>query len=207
MKNKTWFRLFALVLLFSLPAHAQNEKETFGCAGLFYASPSADLSGGGFTFGGEYVNSKTHWGIGGRVLCGWQGGHEDKSIYLYLNPNNFRHSQCDMIDAVVGVDLYCPARLFDWLTVYAGGGLAFHTLELQFDDFAYTCKADFPKGCTTESLFVGGRWHLNENFHLFGEFRQDFGEVDVVHDYNKEHIKHTYDMDGSRVLIGLGINF
>lgn len=208
--------LFSIVFLCAFPVHAQ--REFFGQAGVFYASPSANLSGGGISPGLEYINEKTHWGVGARILVGFQFGDEELEHLapMLAQESATPQSQCDIHDVACGLDLYVPARLFDWLTVYGGGGVAFHAMTIEFDydlptswgwiGRKYEGESDFPD-CITGSFFAGGRLHVAEHFFLFGEYRRVAGDVKIEFDEESAGDGFTYDMSGNRFLVGVGVYF
>lgn len=178
------------------------QKEGFGYLELFYSPMKPDgwsegMDGGGFGLAGEYVNNVTHFGIGGRFSY---------SFFLDGAMRIDPFGKLDVDDNLLGLDVYVPVRLADFCTVYAGGGGYIHGLTLTADNNGK--MESHGKNAFTGSLFAGMRLRWQHLF-VFGEYRQDFGDVEVSYQLQVYDGKHYRDieMDNGRFLAGLGLVF
>lgn len=202
--------------LSNLPELDENEwwqKEGFGLFDLHYTQYKVKdlgkpMQGGGFSCGGEYVNQDTHFGIGGNLSCA-------------LVMQDYTHYKAD--DFIFGMDIYVPARISNELTFYAGVGGSLHAFSLDFDEewglnngrsssqigSGERWKND--GAAATWNAFVGFRWRFAGHAYVFGEYRRESGEVDLVcENYrwsNGETLTDEIDLTGNRFLAGLGITF
>lgn len=214
MKHKI-FVLAALASLAAVPVFADDlpelteeewwQKEGFGFAEGYYTQfkikdLGKPMQGAGFALGGEYVSEDAHFGIGGTVSFSWV--MQDYTGY-----------KAD--DFLLGVDLHVPFRISNTLTVYAGGGGTMHGFGLDFDDDAGVFGGDEWENdgaALTADAFFGFRWRFFEHAYLFGEYRREFGKIDVVctnYEWSRDfsHPKDEYDMSGNRFLAGMGLLF
>ena len=218
--------LAALALLAATPAFAAPEltedewweKEGFGFV-QGYSTQLGDLQGGGVTLGGEYVNEETHFGLGGFGFMDFLGHDYKAGDRIFDHPSDAH--DCDAQDALFGLAVHVPARVSNSVTVYAGAGIQAHFLSLDFRDGRGDGHLDESKAVdslqTTESVFFGVRWRFFEHGYLFGEYRREFGKVEVGDYYTYGSSTRTgrkvyterfeVDMSDNRFLLGIGFLF
>lgn len=229
--KKTFFSLVALSAILLLPAAspAQSnipeltedewwEKEGFGFIHGQYTQIDK-LQGGGFALGGEYINKDTHFGAGGSfsmnlLLHDYKIGEK---IFDYVSDAH----DCDAQDCTLGLDFHIPARVSNSLTAYAGCGIQWDILSLDFRDGrsgGHLVESKAVKSFqTTESVFFGIRWRFFQHAYVFGEYRRDFGEVEVGDYYtygsSTRSGRKVYterfklDMGDDRLVAGIGLLF
>ena len=155
------------------------------------------MPGGGGAIGAEYVNKDSHFGIGGRASLAWvmKGSIYDQT-FSYL----------DVDDRLLGLDLYIPVRLADFLTVYGGGGGTLHGMTLTADNGGE--MNSHGDGAITSSLFAGVRLRYG-HVYFFGEYRSEFGDVKVTYQtYAFDGIhKRDVDVSCSTFRVGAGVVF
>lgn len=181
------------------------QKEGFGFGQFYYTQFKVKdlgkpMHGGGFAFGGEYVNSTAHVGIGGTFSLAWAMMDD---------------TECKADDRQVGLDLYVPLRISSALTFYAGGGGTVHGFDLDYkDDYGLYGGDKWHQDqlVGTCSLFAGARWRVYEHIFLFAEYRREFGKIDIVcenyvYRADGSHPESELDMAGNRFFVGMGALF
>ena len=213
--KRTTSALAVLAVLAAAPGFADDipeltedewwKKEGFGFVQGYYTQYKIKdlgkpMQGGGFAIGGEYVNEDAHLGIGGALSFSWT-----MQDYTGYKANEF----------LFGFDLHVPLRVSNSLTVYVGGGGTMHGFDLDFDDEWGVFGGDKwhnDGASVTGDAFVGFRWRYLEHAYVFGEYRREFGKIDMVcenYEWTRDfsHPKDEYDMSGNRFLAGIGILF
>lgn len=166
------------------------------------------MQGGGFGLGGEYVNDETHFGIGG-------------AFNFSFVMQDYTHYKAD--DFLFGLDVYVPARISTSLTVYAGVSGTMHGFSFDCDE-GYALNNGRKNNqlgsgeewkndglATTWNAFIGVRWRFAGHAYVFGEYRREFGKIDLVCENYEwrdgSKLTSEQDMGGNRFLAGLGLLF
>lgn len=209
--------ILAAAAIMATPAFAENaddihltedewwQKEGFFLSQVNYMQYKVKdlgkpMQGGGFGVGGEYVNPDMHIGYGGMFSFNW-------------TMQDYTHYKAD--DRLIALDFFIPARISNSLTVYGGVGGTMHGFDLEWDDgYGWNMSGEQWKNdgvAVTWSAHVGFRWRFFGHTYLFGEYRREFGKIDMVcknyHYLNGRNIKDEMDMSGNHFLAGLGLAF
>lgn len=228
MKRIVRSTLVALAALAAAPALADNpvglaqedwwNKEGFGFVQGYYTQ-LGDLQGGGFAAGGEYVNEDVHFGIGASFSMDLL--YHDYKIGDKIFDYSSNAHDCDAEDFAMGMDLHIPVRIGNSITIYAGAGLHMHVLSLDFRDSRPGGDLVDSKAVdsfqTTDSVFFGLRWRLLDHAYVFGEYRREFGNIEVGSYYTYGSSSRTsrkvftekfeLDVSDDRFVVGLGVLF
>lgn len=155
------------------------------------------MQGGGGAIGGEYVNNASHFGFGARFSL---------ALVRLDSVKDQEFGYLDVDDNLLGLDVYIPIRLADWVTVYGGAGGTWHGMELTADNGG--SMKSHGDGAFTGSVFAGIRLRYSHVF-VFGEYRAESGDVKVTYQTYAFDGVHSKDIDvsGNRFCIGAGLVF
>lgn len=189
--------LLAAALIFAGSTAGAEEDWTqrsgLGYADAYYTALK-DLKGGGFSMGGEYINSITPWGLGA-----------DFNLALLMHDEHGVFTD----DVLGGLDIYFLARAMDVVTLYIGIGGVLHNLEMEFDnDVTYGIDSNSSHR-STKNVFVGARWVFAGRCFLFAEYRRESGSIWLSDNSSVKRSNQLikYDMSGNRVVVGIGAVF